>query len=118
MLGQEREQEEGVVCSPGGCILRQLGLPELGLPCRSWGCPAGAGATGAGAALLALGLLVLGLPELGLQGCRPVSGSVPGRQVQIGALGGVRDLMTQGGWAFPVVTKCTPLTVSLLSTLV
>ena len=104
--------------APAGAAGAGAALPELGLPCRSWGCPAGAGATGAGAALLALGLLVLGLPELGLQGCRPVSGSVPGRQVQIGALGGVRDLMTQGGWAFPVVTKCTPLTVSLLSTLV
>lgn len=54
-------------------------------------------------------LLQLGLP------CRSCGCRVAG-QVQVRALGGVRGLTTQGGWAFPIVTKYTIhrfITVSL-----
>ena len=51
-------------------------------------------------------------------GWRQVGGSAPGRQVQFRALGGVRVLMVQGGWAFPVVMQYAAFTVLLLLPLV
>lgn len=47
-----------------------------------------------------------------------VNGSECCRQIQVRALGGVRDLMIQGDWAFPIFMKYIPFTVLSLLTLV